>query len=360
MSNFKTNYEKYLVDSMNSKSLFKTLLLHISSKLENEIDVLVSYPGNKEKFKNELNEVYSMLSKGRVYETIIDGFCGTGGSIKALEPSLLKSGVKKIVMNDISPCVITLHENVRNASQDMIDEYVEIIRVKVIQKYQKLFLTLDEFEEILTELKEEFNTFQKSGEFGVKTSVIFMMLSSFNYSGIVDFKVGGNINLYETIYDGTKVRNFLFGIPARIKEYSRLYNQFEMVFYNEDYFRLYEALKHSPKTLWNIDTVYVKENYSEYIQSEMEKLRNSDIAECYCNYGQKKFPHIEVLETLEDINFIYNNNTHPILTHYKNKFNLNSIDFLRNDNINADNKKKAKKIKEEILFQNNFPNKAEV
>ena len=360
MSKIHTNIEKYLVSSMNSKSLFIKLYIAISLKLAGVINSLISYPGGKYKMRKELNEVYEHLNKNTKYDILIDAFAGMGGSIKALEPSLIKSGVKKIIMNDINTCIITLHENLRNHKDSMIKDFHEIIKTRIIKKYKKLFLSVEEFGNVKSELKDEFYELQDKKEFGVKTSVRLILLSAFNFSGVVDIKNNGDIKFSSAIYDSKDIKDFLFNTISRIETFSKLYNQFEMEFYNEDYFNLFNKFKNQSQTLWNIDTVYVKEDYSEYIESDMEKLNNSDISECACAYGQKNFPHIEVLKTLENINFIYNNNTHSIVIYHRNKFNLYSKYFTRNEAINAKDGTEVKKVTEIILYKNNFSNKIEV
>ena len=114
-----------------------------------------------------------------------------------------------------------------------------------------------------------------------------------------------------------------------------------MKFYNCDYFELYRTFKDRKNTLWNIDTVYVKENMTPYVKEEMESLTNAQIDGCACNYGQKVFDHLGVLESLKDIDFIYNNNIHPIMYYYAQKFNLKHKLFIRNENIS--NKKEPVK-----------------
>jgi len=360
MSNFKANFEKYLVGSMNSKQLINKLYINIASQLAGKIQSLISYPGGKKKMETEIQECYKELSITKTFEVYIDPFTGMAGSFKALEELLKSSNVKKVILNDINTCIITFHENIRNHKDEMIDEFLEIIREKIIKKYKKLFLTVEEFEEVQSILRDEFYQLQEEKKFGVQTSIRLILLSAFNYSGVMSIKRDGDITFSKSIYDANDIKDFLFNTITRIETFNNLYTQFEIEFYNEDYFRVFDKFKKQPNTLWNIDTVYLKEDYSEYIESDMENLSSSDIPECSCNYGQKIFPHIEVLETLKEIDFIYNNNEHPILKHYEKKFNLKSKYFTRKESIDAKNATEVKEVREMILFQNNFPNRAEV
>ena len=66
-----------------------------------------------------------------------------------------------------------------------------------------------------------------------------------------------------------------------------------------------------------------------------------------------------MLETLENIDFIYNNNTHPILYHFINKFNLYYKEFIRSELITGDKDTEVKQVTELILWKNNFKTQTE-
>jgi len=127
-----------------------------------------------------------------------------------------------------------------------------------------------------------------------------------------------------------------------------------MTIYNSDYFTLYREFKNRPNTLWNIDPVYLKEDYRPYNKDEMQNITNADIKECEVNYSQANFKHLECLETLKDIDFIYNNNTSPVLYHYINKFNLQFKVFNRKEAISAKSNQNVKTVQETIIYQNNY------
>jgi hypothetical protein len=78
------------------------------------------------------------------------------------------------------------------------------------------------------------------------------------------------------------------------------------------------------------------------------------IKECTVNYSQKNFNHIGVLDSLKDIDFIYNNNVSPILYHYINKLDLEYKPFNRKELITSAKNAKVKNVVELILYKNNF------
>lgn len=334
---------------------FKKVYMMIIFSFNIVIKSLISYPGGKFKLRDILNEVFGLLSQNNTYNTYIDGFFGMGGSFKALGESLLNHGVKTVIVNDLNPCVITLHKCVRNHPNEMINYFLKTIRTDIVIPHNKLFISVEELLVVKEKLANRFYELQSTKEFGIETSTLLVMLCSFNFSGVVNIKKNGDIRFTNGIYDADDMKNFFFQTIVRIQTFSKLYNQFDMQFYNEDYLNLHKKFKNRANTLWNIDTVYLKENYSDYIEADIKNAKNSDFQGCACDYGQEDFPHIEVLETLNEIDFIYNNNCHPLLKYYIDKFNLDSMDFVRNESINATNQEEVNKVTEKILFKNNFP-----
>lgn len=199
---------------------------------------------------------------------------------------------------------------------------------------------------------------QKKNEFGVETSTLFIMLCTSNFSGSVNFKKDGSIYFSNEIFRTKSIDDFYMRTIKKITKFSELYNQFDMEFYNNDYFVLHKHLKKLPNTLWNIDTVYVKEDYSDYDEEEMLNLKNEEIRECKANYGRNDFNHRGVLDSLEHIDFIYNNNTHPIMYHYIHKFKTHHKLFDRKSTMSGKKDTKCIKVTEIILYKDNFKKSA--
>jgi hypothetical protein len=305
--------------------------------------------------RNDLNDIFNnYLTKYNQYDTYVDGFYGMGGSFKALSDSLQKHGVKTVIVNEINTCIITMHENIRNSPIKMRDYFLEFVRTEIIIPYKKLYIPIEEFLKVKQKMIQRFNELQKKKEFGIETSTLLIMLSAFNFSGMMSFKKGGIISFGKPIYEFDDIDDFFYKTIKRIDTYSELYNRFDMKFFNSDYFILHKEFKNRKNTLWNIDPVYFKANYSEYNTEEMMNLKNSDIPACVVNYAQKDFNHIGVLETLKDIDFIYNNNTSPILYHYINKLDLEYRPFDRKEVITSTKNAKVKNVVELILYKNNF------
>jgi len=350
------NINRLLFQTAHNKLVFQKIFTDITYSISGEVHSLISYGGGKYKMRKELNDVFNELSQTQKFDTYIDGFFGMGGSLKSLSPSLSKHGVKQVIVNEINPCIITLHENLRNSAPQMKDYFLEYIRNEIILPYKKLYISLDDMKIVKIKMKNRFLELQKKQAFGVETSTLFLMLSVFNFSGVVGFKSDGSISFSNSIYEFKDIKDFFFSILKRIDTFNQLYNQFEMKFYNNSFFTLYHHFHTEPHTLWNIDPVYLEENLTPYDKKTMSSFTNNDIKGCSVNYSQNKFNHLGVLDCLQNINFIYNNNTHPILEHYKQKFNLHSKEFIRNENI-PNQMNRRKKVKEIILYGNNFHTK---
>jgi len=346
-----------LYNHSSNKEAFKKVYIRFIYFFTHFIKTLISYPGGKLKMEEELNETFYELTQETHYDTYIDGFFGMGGSLKALSESLLSHGVKTVIANDISPCIITLHENVRNSKIEMIDYFLEIIREQIVIPHKKLYVSAEEFYEIRKGLIKRFMELQKNKEFGIETSTLFIMLSASNFSGTVSFKKDGSIYFSNELFRDNSIDEVFMKTIKKIETYNEMYNKFDMKFYNDDYFNLHKKYKDRVNTLWNIDTVYVKEDYRDYDYEEMVNLKNEDIRECKANYGQYDFNHRGVLDSLRDINFIYNNNTHPIMYFYIDKFNLSYKLFQRKESISGSKNEKAKSVTEVILSKNNYKTK---
>ena len=83
--------------------------------------------------------------------------------------------------------------------------------------------------------------------------------------------------------------------------------------------------------------------------------------------GGKQYSHQHAINSAKIINKIQPEYLSTLVLsfpfgaeHYKNKFNLYSKDFIRNEAINAKDGTEVKKVTEMILFQNNFTNRVEV
>jgi len=337
-----------------SKTLFSKVFLFIVLMISTTINSLISYMGGKFKMREDLQKAFKILTEKNTYRTYIDGFFGMGGSLKGLSEELLEHGVKKVIVNDINPCIINMHKCIRDNRDEMVSYYLETIRKEIVIPHSKLYVSVEEFIEFKKVLVQRFYTLQDKREYGIETSTLFIMLSAFNFSGVVTFKENGIINFSDAIYDHKDIHDLLFNTIKRIDTFHELYNKFDMEFYNVDYFQLHNRFKGLKNTIWNIDTVYLKESYMKYIEEDMKKLTNSEIIGCECDYSQSDFNHIGVLETLKNIDFIYNNNTHPILYHFINKYNLLYKEFVRSELITGDKDTKVKKVTELILYQNNF------
>ena len=344
-----------LYEVSHDSTLFQSEYLSLIYSFNHDIQALLAYPGGKKKMEVDLNDIFNnYLTKHNHYNTYIDGFFGMGGSFRALNDSLYSHGVRNIIVNEINPCISRMHENIRNSPQDMINYFLEFVRTEILIPHKKLYISVNQMLKIKKIMKKRFYSLQKEEKFGVETSTLMIMLSAFNYSGIVNFKKDGTISFGTPIYESGDMDDFFYKTIKRINTYSHLYNKFEMKFFNSDYLTLYKHYKKEPNTLWNIDPVYLEESQRKYTQEEILNLEDSHFVGCGINYSKKIFNHRGVLESLKDIDFIYNNNIHPLLHHYIKKFSLESKPFIRKETAGSQKGKKVKEVEESTLYQNNY------
>jgi site-specific DNA-adenine methylase len=279
-----------------------------------------------------------------------------------LMDELVLLGFEKVIVNDINPCLVQVHFDIRNRPNELIADYLEIIRTKYILKYDGFFLEKEQYEEINSELNEEFMELQRKKEFGIRTSIIFLLLQGIMFSGIpkydndkesddTDFKFSNKI------YDMKRYHSVLLNQIPKIRKFSKIYNKIDIEFRNQDFFNLVEEFKNNEEVLFNLDVPYIKEGKEKISDEILSKMTSKDLEDCVINYNQF-FDHIKMIKELNNINFIYNNNAHPVLNYYANEFNIKVGNFIRNEVVSSKLNKKTEKVKELILFKNSLLNKS--
>lgn len=367
----KTNYQciKELLKEKNNDEDFYKLFILLSFLNYSGVDVVFQYPGSKQKMKKELIYCLNSLVVEKVKKTnkgfkiFIDGFVGAMNSTIVLMDELVFLGFEKVIVNDINPCLVQVHFDIRNRPDELISEYLEIIRTKYFKNYGGIFLEKEQYEQIHYELNEEFMKLQKNNEFGIRTSIIFLLLQGTTYSGIprydkskkaksTDFKFS------KKIYDIDRYHSVLLNQIPKIKKFSKIYNKIDIEFRNQDFFNLVEEFRTNKEVLFNLDVPYFEELKEEDTANKMSlETTSKDLKDCAIDYNQK-FDHIRILKELENINFIYNNNAHPILNYYANEFNINVGTFTRNEVTSSKLGETTKKVRELILFKNSLLNKS--
>ena len=367
----KTNYQciKELLKEKNNDEDFYKLFILLSFLNYSGVDVVFQYPGSKQKMKKELIYCLNSLVVEKVKKTnkgfkiFIDGFVGAMNSTIVLMDELVLLGFEKVIVNDINPCLVQVHFDIRNRPNELISEYLEIITTKYFKNYGGIFLEKEQYEQIHYELNEEFMKLQKNNEFGIRTSIIFLLLQGTTYSGIprydkskkaksTDFKFS------KKIYDIDRYHSVLLNQIPKIRKFSKIYNKIDIEFRNQDFFNLVEEFRTNKEVLFNLDVPYFEELKEEDTANKMSlETTSKDLKDCAIDYNQK-FDHIRILKELDNLNFIYNNNAHPILNYYANEFNINVGTFIRNEVTSSKLGETTKKVKELILFKNSLLNKS--
>lgn len=360
-----------------NKEDFLTLFIFTSNLFNLESAAAFIWCGTKAKMKSELNEIFDFLDcEKRLktqtgYDTWVDVFGGALNSTLVLMESLIVSGVKNFIINDISNCITQTHRDIKDNPNELIKEFSEIIRKKFIIRNGTLFLNKKDFENIIKELGEELRKFEINKDYSVRSSIRFILLRDLAFSGIINFRKDGTFKFSEKIFAGSKVFPWLFKQVTRINKFSKIYNELNIQIYNLDCFELLQlnVIKNNPNALINLDPPYIeqmKKKETEYInQLEDLKLSNNlnfktikevsfeKLKDCTIDYNQK-FPHIDLIESLNSFNFIYNNNSHIVIDYSNEIINAHKKDFDRKENMANKKNEKAKIVKEIILFKNSL------
>lgn len=367
----KTNYQciKKLLKEKNNDEDFNKLFTLLSFLNYSGVDVVFQYPGSKQKMKKELIYCLNSLVVEKVKKTnkgfkiFIDGFVGAMNSTIVLMDELVLLGFEKVIVNDINPCLVQVHFDIRNRPNELISEYLEIITTKYFKNYGGIFLEKEQYEQIHYELNEEFMKLQKNNEFGIRTSIIFLLLQGTTYSGIPRYDKSKkakstDFKFPKKIYDIDRYHSVLLNQIPKIRKFSKIYNKIDIEFRNQDFFNLVEEFRTNKEVLFNLDVPYFEELKEEDTSNKMSlETTSKDLKDCAIDYNQK-FDHIRILKELDNLNFIYNNNAHPILNYYANEFNINVGTFIRNEVTSSKLGETTKKVRELILFKNSLLNKS--
>jgi len=352
-----------LVEVSEDKNKFNSIFQILGFTLGNTLNTLFSYPGGKFKMENDLlnivdNMVIERIEKtGKTYDTFIDVFGGAAGSTLVMYQTLIFSGVRNFILNDIDKDIYFSHKYCKENAEELIKEYCEIIRTKFIIPYGSVFLDLDTLTSIKCELISEYETYAKNNEFNIQRTMRFIFLRGLEYSATLEYHKEGYHRFSKKIYCSRKIYGWIFNQIPKISNLSKIYNEIDLQITNKNAFDILEdsRFKNNPNCLINLDPPYIKEDYKNiYSQEELENLTSNKLADCRLDYNQPKFPHIELLQKFPNINFIYNNNQHQVVTYYKELSNSKNVLFPRKDTMIAKKNESVRVIMEDIVYNNSL------
>lgn len=354
---------KILGKVSSNKKHFNSLFQLLCFTIGNVLNTLFSYPGGKFKMEDDLlNIVDTMIIEkidktGKTYDTFVDLFGGAAGSTLVMYQTFKFSGVTNFILNDIDKDIYHSHNFCKKNSQDLIDEFCEIIRTKFIIRYGSIFLDLETFESIKSNLVDEYESYAKNNEHNVQRTMRFILLRGLEYSAVLDYHKDGYHRFSRRIYNTKKLYSWIFNQIPKISNLSRIYNEMDLQITNRDAFDILEdpKFKKNPNCFINMDPPYIKEEKEKlYTYEELESLTSNQLGDCKVDYNQKKFPHIELLKKFSNLNFLYNNNQHQIVTYFKEQTNSKNILFPRKENIIAKKNESPKTVMEDIVYNNSL------
>ncbi len=334
---------------------FRLLFEVISMLYGKAASALFVYPGSKKRMHRELNIIFEHLylekrhQTGTGYKTFVDVFGGAANSTLVLMKNLQLTNFERIIINDIDSCIVQTHKDVKDNGTEIINEFCEIIRTKFIIPYGSIILTKLQYDLIKSELTEEFLNLQDKQEFGIQTSTRFIFLRDLEFSGIVKYNKDGGYKFDKKVFANNTMFNIIMNYIPKIKEFNYIYNKLDIEFTNKDCFELLnqDDIKNNSDCLINLDPPYLATD------SDNTDNTSNEIKNCTINYNQD-FKHIDLLDMLPDMNFIYNNNKHTKIKEYADKLNCNMDKFFRPNNIGVKKGQKAKKQIEYILYKNSL------
>lgn len=354
---------KNLKEVSKDKQWFNTIFQILCFTLGNTLKTLFSYPGGKFKMEDELLKIVDgmILEKiektGKTFDTFIDVFGGAAGSTLVMYKTLLFSGVKNFILNDIDKDIYYSHKFCKESAKELIEEFSEIIRTKFIIPYGSVFLDLETLKLIKCELITEYESYAKNNEYNIQRTMRFIFLRGLEYSATLEYHKDGYHRFSKKIYCSNKIYGWIFNQIPKISNLNKIYNEIDLQITNRDAFDILEdsKFKNNSNCLINLDPPYIKEEKDNfYTNEELSTLTSNQLGDCRVDYNQPKFPHIELLQKFQNLNFIYNNNQHQVVTYYNNKSNSKNVLFPRKDTILSKKGETVRIIMEDIVYNNSL------
>lgn len=306
---------------------------------------LFKWVGGKKWLAPELNNLYNAELQVNKYKYYIEPFAGGLGSFLYVLPTLEAKGVDTIIINDINNVLINTYKSIKNKKNKVFKEYWKLEREykKTITKKAFKLHPYKDKEEIKKELepakdffykaREDFNRVKDTKK--VEAVALFLFLAQHSFNGLYRENLSGEYNAPYNWEPGCPDRSKK---KALVEEYSRIFNQYNIIFENKDVFSfLRKYKKFSKEAIFYFDPPYLNEDIAEtkYNKDHFTKKKQQKLLNQY---------------TLLD-NVIFSNHYLTIFENFCEEKGYGKKKVYRSSAMNSDPSKRGQKVEEILAYK---------
>jgi len=274
--------------------------------------VLFSLAGNKNELKKIIDKIIEENINMNIVKKVVIPFIGSGSEFMNILPKIENKNIP-VVINSYEKTTYNLFIDIRDNRKSLIKEIklieieqVEFTKNKATQKDRLLYRDFNKSK------LEELNKLESKGEWGVRTSALFLFISSKGF--------GGNL---EWIDNETKISfpldmdKSIRSVSSKVEYFGHLMDKCDITIENESFEVIMEKYD-SFTTLFLLDPQYLKEN-----SHKLESTRTT--------YGNFHFPHglcIDMTIKLQG-QFLYHNYKNYKLTELMTQEHMECIEYTK-------------------------------
>jgi len=275
--------------------------------------VLFSLAGNKNELKKIIDKTIEENINLSVVTTVAISFIGSGSEYMNILPKIEDKNVK-VIFNSYENTTYQMFKDIQSNREALINE-IKLVEVEQVE-FTKNKTNPEKDRELYRAFNksklEELNKLENKGEWGVRTSALFLFIAPKGF--------GGNL---EWIKNETKISfpldmdKSIRSVSSKVEYFGHLMDKCDITIENESFEVIMDKYD-SKTTLHLLDPQYVKED-SEILESTRT------------TYGNKDFPHelcIDMTTKLQG-QFLYHNYKNYKLTELMTQEHMECVEYTK-------------------------------
>jgi len=273
--------------------------------------VLFSLAGNKNELKKITNETIDKNINMSVVTMVAISFIGSGSEYMNILPKIEGKDVK-VIFNSYENTTYQVFKDIQSHREALIHEtkLIEIEQVEFTKNKTNREKDREQYRDFNKLKLEELNTLEEQGKWGVRTSALFLFISSKGFGGNLEWK-DNKTELSFPLDMDKSIRS----VSAKIEYFGHLMDKCDITIENESFEVIMDKYD-SINTLHLLDPQYVKENADELISTRT-------------TYGNKDFPHKLCVDKTIKLQgqFLYHNYKNYKLTELMTQEHMECVEY---------------------------------